>query len=130
VTSASPSSGPTTGTTSVTIAGTDLSGATAVNFGSTPGTISSDTDSQIVATSPSAAAGTVDITVTTVGGTSSTFSADHSSYTQAAPVVASISPGSGPIAGGTTVTVSGTSLAGAAVSFGATAGTILRDSAT
>ena len=63
-------SGPTAGGTSVTINGANLSGATAVDFGTGNGaTITSDTATQIIATSPSGT-GTVDVTVTTAGGTS------------------------------------------------------------
>ena len=51
-------------------------------------------------TSP-AGTGTVDVTVTTAGGTSATSSADHFIYT-AAPTVTAVSPSAGPLAGGTT----------------------------
>ena len=83
VTSVSPTSGSTTGGTSVTITGTGFTGATAVKFGSTSAgsyTISSDT--QITATAP-AGSGTVDVTVTTSAGTSATSAADQ--FTYAAP---------------------------------------------
>ena len=69
----SPGSGPAAGGTTVTITGTDLASATAVKFGGVAATISSDTATQIVATSP-AGTGTVDVTVTTAGGTSATSS--------------------------------------------------------
>jgi hypothetical protein len=104
-----PSSGPATGGTSVTITGTELTGATAVKFGSTNAikyTVSSSTT--IVAEAPALAVGTVDVTVTTPGGTSEIVSADK--Y-KATPTIASISPTSGPAAGGTSVTVSGTGFA-------------------
>ena len=65
-----PASGPTTGGTSVTITGTNLANATAVDFGSTAATITSDSATQIVATSPVEPAGTVDVTVVAAGGTS------------------------------------------------------------
>ena len=124
VSSVGPSSGPTTGGTSVTITGTNLGGATAVRFGASAATITSDTTTQIVATSPAAAAGTVDITVTTAGGTSGVSSADQFTYVVAAPTVTGISPTSGPTAGGTSVTITGTSFTGAtAVMFGSTAAT-------
>ena len=80
VASVAPSAGPLQGGTTVTITGTNLLGAAAVNFGSAPGTIVSDTDTQIVATSPAGSAGVVDITVTTAGGTSATSSDDQFTY--------------------------------------------------
>jgi IPT/TIG domain len=53
----------------VTITGQHFSGATAVTFGSTPGTITSVTNTQIVAVAP-AGSGTVGVTVTGPGGMS------------------------------------------------------------
>jgi hypothetical protein len=121
VTSVTPSSGPTAGGTSVTIAGTGFTGATAVDFGGTAATsFTVDNANQITATVPAHAAGTVDVTVTTVGGTSSTGAGDQYSYV-AAPTVTAVSPALGPTSGGTSVTITGTNFTGAtAVSFGAT----------
>ena len=63
------------------------------------------------------------MTVVTPGGTSGTSSADQFTY-EAVPTVTGISPASGPLAGGTMVTITGTDLADAtAVKFGATAAT-------
>lgn len=119
VTGVAPSSGPTAGGTVVTITGTDFTGATAVKFGAMPAasfTIVSAT--QISATAPPQAAGTVDVTVTTVGGTSAISSADQYTYV-AMPMVSSISPSMGPTAGGTVVTITGSNFTGAtAVKFG------------
>ena len=85
VSSVSPGSGPTTGGTTVTIGGTNLTGATAVTFGSTPATAFTVTGaSAITATAPAGVAGTVDVTVTTGGGTSATSAADQFTY-QAPP---------------------------------------------
>ena len=66
----------------------------------------------------------VSVTVTTAsGGTSAPLA---SAYTyNAPPTVTGVSPSSGPAAGGTSVSVSGTNLTGAtAVHFGSTAGTV------
>lgn len=88
ITSISPASGPTAGGTAVTINGnnfTGLTGASAVKFGgsnATSYTVNSAT--QIVATAPPGA-GTVDVTVTTPGGTSATSTADQFTYI-AAPI--------------------------------------------
>ena len=117
VTSVSPTSGPTAGGTVVTIDGTNLSGATAVDFGSNPATKVSCTSTSCSATSP-AGSGTVDVTVTTPGGTSATSSADKFAYLVPRPVVSKLLPGKGPTAGGTVVTITGKNLAGAIVHFG------------
>ena len=103
----------------MTITGTNLSSATAVDFGSNAGTIVSDSATQIVVKDPAGTAGTVDVTVTTAGGASATSSADQFTYAAAPAVTSSVSPSAGPLAGGTTVTIIGTNLAGAtAVDFG------------
>jgi IPT/TIG domain/Galactose oxidase, central domain len=124
VASISPTQGPTAGGTSVSLTGTNLNAATAVSFGGTPATsfivISS---TQITAVSPPEAAGSVNITVTTVGGTSTAAASNLFTYV-APPTVASISPTQGPTAGGTSVSLTGTNLnAATAVSFGGTPAT-------
>ncbi|MFJ1792965.1 IPT/TIG domain-containing protein [Kitasatospora griseola] len=125
VTGLSPASGPRAGGTSVTITGTNLLGATAVTFGSTPAasfTVNSDTS--ITAVTLAHTAGAVDVTVTTASGTSAVVTANQYTYLKPAPVVTGISPIRGDVAGGTTVTITGTDLDGAtAVDFGSTAAT-------
>jgi len=114
----------------VTITGTDLSGATSVSFGSTPGTITADTGTQITATSPPGT-GTVDITVATPTGTSAVTTQDQFTYVPPTPTLSGISPASGSTAGGTPVTLTGTNLTGAtSVSFGGTAAKISGDTGT
>jgi len=121
VTGISPSGGPVAGGTTVTITGTGFNGATAVRFGSTAATsFTVNSDTKITAYSP-AGTGTVDVTVTTPGGTSATGPADHFTYIPA-PMVTGVSPSSGPTLGGTTVAITGTSLNGAtSVLFGSNA---------
>ena len=117
VTSVSPPLGSTAGGTTVTITGTNLANATAVLFGGAPATIISDTANQLVVTSPGGL-GTVDVTVVTAGGTSTSSPADQFSYVFP-PSVVSMTPASGPVAGGTVVTIAGGGLANAtAVMFG------------
>ena len=122
VTSISPTAGPTGGGTSVVITGTNFTGATAVSFGATAATgFTVNSATQITATAPAGSTGTVDVRVTTIGGTSATSAADQYTYV-AAPTITSISPTAGPTGGGTSVTITGTNFTGAtAVTFGATA---------
>jgi IPT/TIG domain/Divergent InlB B-repeat domain len=90
VTAVSPVRGPAAGGTTVTITGTNLSAATAVNFGpSNPGAIVSNTATQIIVTAPAGTPGTVDVTVVTAGGTSATSGADE--FTYLAPLALTIS---------------------------------------
>jgi hypothetical protein len=112
VTGLSPSSGPTTGGTMVTISGTGFTGATAVRFGSTPATsYTVDSATSIAATSPATtAAGTVDVVVTTPSGTSATSSADE--FTYQPPAGTSGSAGGTTSSGGTSSGTGGSSGAG------------------
>ena len=74
VTGVSPTTGPAAGGTLVTITGTGFTGATAVDFGTTPATnLTVVSDTTITVDSPPGT-GTVDVTVTTPGGTSATSS--------------------------------------------------------
>ena len=109
VTGVSPASGP--NGSPVTLSGATFTGATAVNFGTNPATFTVNSDNIITAVAP-AGTGTVDVTVTTPEGTSATSAADQFTYTPA-PIVTSIGPTSGPAAGGTTVTLTGTAFSGA-----------------
>jgi serine/threonine-protein kinase len=127
VTKVSPSSGTTAGGTAVTITGTNLGGVTGVSFGGAAGKVTADSGTQITVTSP-AGTGTVSVTVTTPGGSTS---AGKFSYMIPAPAVTGLSPSSGTTAGGTAVTITGTNLSGATgVSFGGAAATITADSST
>jgi len=77
-----PESGPVAGGAAVKITGTDFNAASAVRFGETPAAgFTVDSDTQITATAPkSAAVGAVDVTVTTVAGTSPVDRVDRFYY--------------------------------------------------
>ncbi len=121
ITAISPAGGPLAGGTTVTLTGSGFTGATSVTFGGVSGTsITVLNDTSLTVVSPLHAAGVVDIAVTTPQGTSTNTTADNFTY-GAGPVITSISPTSGPIAGGTTITITGTGLAGAtSVTIGGT----------
>jgi hypothetical protein len=119
VTALSTGSGPTSGGTTVTITGTHLAGATAVLFGGAAASFTLVSSTSISAVAPTQGAGTVDVTVVTPLGISATGSADHFTYTTAAPTVTALTTSSGTTAGGTAVTVTGTNFNNAtAVTFG------------
>src|SRR5579859_3839968 len=74
----SPKKGSTLGGTAVSIAGTGFTGATKVMFGAVEATgFSVNSDESITVTSPAAPAGTVDVRITTPGGTSEASKHDH-----------------------------------------------------
>ena len=104
-----PDSGPTAGGGAVVLTGSHLSAATAVHFGAAAATstvVVSDT--RIDAVAPAGAAGAVPVTVTAPGGTSN----GHFYLYVAPPVVGALTPNEGDLAGGNTVTVTGTHLTG------------------
>jgi hypothetical protein len=79
--SLAPNDGPLAGGTPVTVTGTNFTGATSVQFGTTPATsFTVNSATQITATSP-AGSGTVDVLVTTPAGTSAASVADKFAYT-------------------------------------------------
>ena len=120
VTGITPTVGPSSGGTQVTISGTGFSGPTGVSFGGTAAAFTVASSTSITATAPARSAGTVDVTVTNAGGTSRTISTDQFTAV-AAPTVTALSPKTGPAAGGTTVTLTGTNFSGATrVAFGGT----------
>ena len=102
------------------ITGTNLTAASEVKFGSAKATgVKVESATEVKAESP-AGTGTVDVTVTTPGGTSTPSLGDQFTYIVPAPTVTKVAPTSGPAAGGTAVTITGTNLTGASeVKFGA-----------
>jgi len=122
VSSVSPVVGRTAGGNTVTINGTNFLSSAGVTFGGiASGSITFVSATQLKAVAPAHAAGTVDVRVSTPGGTSAVSAADHYTY-DAPPSVSSVSPKAGPTTGGTTVTINGANfLSGASVKFGTTA---------
>jgi PGF-pre-PGF domain-containing protein len=120
ITGISPTGGRTIGGEMVTISGSGFTGASAVNFGANASpSYHVDLDTQITAVAPPNPVGTVDITVTTPGGTSPVVAADQFTYTNV-PVVTGKSPSAGP-ATGSMVTITGIGFVGTtAVKFGTT----------
>lgn len=126
ISSLSSSAGPTTGGGSLVIQGANFYSVSAISFGGTFATsFTVNSPTQITATIPAHAAGTVDITITNSAG-SSPLDPAHDQYTwqAAGPAVSSVSPNSGTASGGTTVTILGTGFTGVSqVKFGGTSAT-------
>ncbi|HEV2246035.1 MAG TPA: IPT/TIG domain-containing protein [Terriglobia bacterium] len=121
VSSVTPNSGGTAGGTVVTITGSNFASGATVSFGGSAASgISFVSANQLRATTPPHASGSVSVAVTNPDSTSAalpggfTFGTTSSSLT-----VSSVSPASGPAAGGTKVTISGANFqAGVSVTFG------------
>jgi lysophospholipase L1-like esterase len=136
VTAISPNSGPTTGNTPITITGTGfITGATVTigqGSGAVTGAIAATSVTVVSSTKITAVtgggskAGTWSLFVTTSGGTSAANTSDNFTYNTGGvvPTVTAVSPNSGPTAGGTTVTITGTGfVSGATVVIGQGNGT-------
>jgi len=122
VTNTSPNVGPLSGGTVVTITGTNFVSPATVMFGATAATnVTVASSTSITATTPAGSAGSVNVTVTS-NGQSGTLT-NGFTYS-ASPTVSSVSPGVGPLAGGTAVTITGTNFVSpATVTFGSAAAT-------
>lgn len=128
ISSLNPTSGTTTGGTTVTINGAGLAGASGVTIGGHAAAIVSNSGTQIVITTPAGGLPGPESLAVTVAGTtaSSTYN-----YTAPAPAITSINPTTGSTDGGTTVTITGTDLGGVtSVTFALTPAIIVSQSAT
>jgi hypothetical protein len=124
LTSINPTLGPAAGGNTVVIRGTNFVSGSTVKFGSTVSPLVTFVSStQLKAKAPAHAVGTVDIRVSTPGGTTPVVAADKYSF-KPAPTVSSLSPNAGSTAGGNTITITGTNfVSGANVKFGSTSAT-------
>jgi hypothetical protein len=128
ITGLAPTSGPVAGGTTVVITGTNLTGGT-VTFGGSAATCTVNSATQITCTTPPHAAGAVNVVVTTPGG-SATSTGGFTYVAVPTPTITSIVPNSGPVAGGTSVVITGTNLTGGTVTFGGLSATCTVDSPT
>lgn len=130
ISSVNPASGSPAGGTSVTLTGSNFTGATAVILGGTAATsFTVNSATQITAVAPAHAAGAVNVVVATPGGSAT---ASNGFTYIAAPAISSVSPVSGSPAGGTSVVLTGSNFTGvtAVILGGAAATSFTVDSAT
>jgi len=125
VTGVAPAQGSTDGGTVVTLSGTSLGGARAVEFGGTPASISADSATSITVTAPKHLAGTVAITVTGAEGTQSAESPTDQ-FVYAAPASGGggggTGGGGGSTGGGGSSSGGGTGTTGGSTGGGGTTG--------
>jgi len=121
--SISPNSGSTVGGTPVTITGSGFFTGATVTFGGAAATgVTVVSATSITAVTPAQAAGPATVAVTNPDGQTASISNGFTFVAPPAPT--SISPSSGALAGGTSVTITGTAFqAGAKVTFGGAAAT-------
>ena len=122
--SVSPNTGSTEGGTTLTISGSGFTGATSVTIGGQACTnLIVISDSTLTCTSPPGVPGNATIVITTPAGVT-TAPAEYT-YTPA-PVVSAVAPSTGPLTGGTAITLTGSDFTGAtAVTIGGNACTNL-----
>lgn len=122
ITSITPAEGSPAGGNTVTIDGKNFVAGATVLFGTKAATsVQVVSDQQITAVVPAGSQGTVTVTVTNPDKQKATTQYAY----KATPVITSLSPVNGPIAGGTNVLINGSNfMAGATVKFGDLLGTI------
>lgn len=107
ITAITPDAGPTTGGVAVTLTGTNLGNATSVSIGGVSATITSNSATAIVVTTPAGTSGSTDVVVETYGGVG-TITASSAYTFVTPPTLASLSPTAG--VAGTVITLTGTGL--------------------
>ena len=124
LTAVSPTSGPTTGGTAVTLTGQNFASGATVTFGGAGATsVVVVSATQITANTPPHVPGSVSVVVRNPDGQSATLASGFT-FRAPAPTVTSVSPTTGLATGGTPVTLTGKNfVAGATVSFGGAAAT-------
>lgn len=123
VTMAAPGTGDVAGGTVVRITGSGFAASTTVSFGGTAATnVALVSSSELDAVTPAHMPGAVDVGVSTDGATA-TLTGGFT-YTRGVPALTAVAPPSGPIAGGTLLTLTGTGFApGATITVGGAAAT-------
>jgi formylglycine-generating enzyme required for sulfatase activity/CxxC motif-containing protein (DUF1111 family)/subtilisin-like proprotein convertase family protein len=109
----SPNAGVTSGGAAITITGTGFTGATGVTIGGVATqSLSVVNATTITATAPALAAGLYSVVVTTPFGVGTLANA-YTAQVSLPPTISSVSPNTGPLSGGTAITITGTNLTGA-----------------
>ena len=130
ITFVSPSAGPSSGGTSVTIDGTNLGSATSVTVGGSSALVTADSATSLSVTTPPGTPGPADVVVTTPDGTV-TDTGGFTYVPTGSPLINFLSQSAGTSAGGTGVTIDGANLGSAtSVTVGGNPATVLSDSAT
>jgi uncharacterized protein YhjY with autotransporter beta-barrel domain len=133
VTAVAPAVGPTAGSTSVVLTGTNFYNVTGVSFGATAATgFVRDSATQITVPSPAHAAGAVNVTVTTSGGTSATAAQNLFTYSVTPNAPVAVTPANGSTIGTTTPNYTGTADASMTITVyvdGSSVGTTTSDGA-
>ncbi|WP_196398880.1 IPT/TIG domain-containing protein, partial [Legionella saoudiensis] len=125
LTSLSPTTGPVSGNTVITLSGSGFTPGTTVTVGGIAATnVTVVNASTITASTPAYVSGLLTVDVVVNNGVGSATLAGGFTYTAVAPSLSGITPASGSIAGGTTITLTGSGFVpGMSVTLGGTAAT-------
>ena len=124
VTTISPTFGPTTGGTSVTLTGSGFRAGIIVRFGALLGTVTSVSGTTVVVRTPAQPQGPVHVSVQNSDDTAAQAPTDYT-YQLGGPTITTFSPTQGTTAGGTEVVVNGSNFqAGLVVRFGTLPGVV------
>src|SRR5262249_19049232 len=132
VTGLSVTSGSTSGGTSVTVTGTNFTGLVSASFGGVPAaTLTVSSSTSLTVTTPARDPGLGALVVTPSPGPWTPSAADQFSFGAPVPTIPAVSPAAGPLAGGTSVVLTGTNFTGTtAVYVGGVSATYTVNSAT
>ena len=130
ITGVAPTRGAIEGGTAVVITGTGFAAGATVLFDGQAAAITALTSESISVVTPAHASGTVSVLVRNVDGQSAT-AVNSFTYDEAAPLITNVAPATGPIEGGTTLTITGVRFgAGPAVTVGGLAARVLSNTPT
>lgn len=107
LTSVTPATGPTAGGTTIVLTGKGFAPGTAVQVGGQPATGVVVTGTSITAVTPPGHRGPVDVSVLRPDGKQAALAAGFR-YVAPSPIITGVTPGFGPVTGGTGLTVTGT----------------------
>ena len=112
IVSVSPNKGPTTGGTPIALSGTNFTGINNLKIGGTAATnVNVENANSITATTPPGTIGLKDIEI--LGPTVGSFTKINAFEYIPLPIIQSVAPGTGPTAGGTNITITGSYFTGA-----------------
>jgi uncharacterized protein (TIGR03382 family) len=123
LTAVAPATGDVAGGTLLTLTGTGFAPGSSVTVDGVPATgVAFISDTELTAYTPAHAPGQVDVVVISAGVSAAL--ADSFTYTRGAPTLTTVAPVSGPVAGGTLLTLTGSGFApGASITLGGTPAT-------
>lgn len=124
ITSIAPSQGPVAGNTDITITGTNFQSGVSVSMDGLTAPVVSASATHVVVRTPARRAGVVGLMLTNPDSQSATRASAYT-YVEGGPAITHVLPPRGPMTGGNTITIVGSGLASATVSFGGTAATVV-----